>query len=426
MHRITTFAALSATAAVGALSSLVPASAVEFGQREVNQNQFVAVAAPYRGGAAHQLLILEQISDLRSCWAEAAGEPTRIDPLLLNFDFTGICGRSTDSNGYSIRVNGEDLGLAYSLRVVRRDGDMLLIGQPHDRSQEELLIGRTNGVTSDFAKIDLESGWRFTKRTYDGRTLGHVYLTYDGSGIDTPTPGGSESPTAPGTPVPPSQELPFRDIGGDIYSREIQLAVEIGFIAGFQEDNTFRPQASLTREQLVSMVLESLERLPGVNLNMPTQVSRNPFRDVSASRWSAAKIQFAQEAGLVSGYGDGSFRPTQPVTRAEMIAVLRQAARYGLELQGVDPTLVPTRDAIAFSDINTHWAGDGITEMSGFCQVASPLNERGNAFFPDTAARRNYAAAATLRTLTCVAQEPVAIEDATQPVAAEEASQQGS
>lgn len=421
MHRVTTFAALSTTAAMGVLSSLIPATAATFGQQEVNQNQFVAVAAPFRGGSAHQLLILEQISSSRDCWAEQTGEPTTIDPLLLNFDFTGICGRSTDSNGYSIRVNGEDLGMAYSLRVVRRDGDMLLVGQPSDRSQEELLIGRTHGITSDFAKIDLEPGWRFTKRTYDDRTLGHVYLTYDGTGINTPDPAEPGTPVTPGVPQP---NLPFRDIANDTYAREIQLAVEIGFIAGFQEDNTFRPQESLTREQLVSMVLESLDRLPDVDLNIPTQVSRTSFRDVSASRWSAAKIQFAQEAGIVSGYGDGSFRPAQPVTRAEMIAVLRRAASYGLELQGVDTTLVPTRDAIAFSDINSHWAAEGISEMSGFCRVASPLNEQGNAFFPDTAARRNYAAAATLRTLTCVAQEPVAVEDGTQPVAAQPTPEQ--
>ena len=31
-------------------------------------------------------------------------------------------------------------------------------------------------------KISLDPGWRFTKRTYQGRELGHVYLTYDSVG----------------------------------------------------------------------------------------------------------------------------------------------------------------------------------------------------------------------------------------------------
>jgi hypothetical protein len=40
--------------------------------------------------------------------------------------------------------------------------------------------------------------------------------------------------------------------------------------------------------------------------------------------------------------------------------------------------------------------------MSAYCGVASPLNETGNAFNPNQAARRNYAAAATLRMLNCI------------------------
>ena len=40
--------------------------------------------------------------------------------------------------------------------------------------------------------------------------------------------------------------------------------------------------------------------------------------------------------------------------------------------------------------------------MSGYCGVASPLNEAGTAFAPDQPGLRNYAAAATLRMLNCV------------------------
>jgi hypothetical protein len=40
--------------------------------------------------------------------------------------------------------------------------------------------------------------------------------------------------------------------------------------------------------------------------------------------------------------------------------------------------------------------------MSGFCGVASPLNEQGSSFVPNDPARRNYAAAAIVRTLDCV------------------------
>jgi hypothetical protein len=94
---------------------------------------------------------------------------------------TGICARNTDSNGFSIRVNGEDQGLQYSLRIVRQNGEMYLAGVSNRRNQPMILVGRVGGETSDFARISLAPGWRFTKRTFDSQTLGHVYLTYEGA-----------------------------------------------------------------------------------------------------------------------------------------------------------------------------------------------------------------------------------------------------
>ncbi|MGF1498330.1 MAG: DUF3747 domain-containing protein [Elainellaceae cyanobacterium] len=399
-HRPIAAIAAIAAAAAGAVTAMSPAIAALFDQRDVDQDKFVAVAAPY-GRSAHQLLILEQISSDRPCWRESGSAPVQVDPLLTQFDFTGICGRSTDSNGYSIRVDGEDLGLSYSLRVVRRDGDLVLIGAPLRTGSPELEIARANGVTDGFAKLQLNPGWQFAKRLYNGQTLGHVYLAYNST-----IPGVEE----PGDRVP--NDYAFPDIASDIYAAEIQDAVEIGFVAGFSEDNTFRPQQTLTREQLVSMVLEALVEVPGVELDLPTQASSNPYPDVNASRWSAAKIQFARDNNIVSGYEDGTFRPSQVVTRAELMAILRRAAEYGQSLQGEDGTLWPSQDAFDFADTDAHWAAPVIDQMSSYCGVASPLNEAGSNFYPNSASQRNYAAAATLRMLSCVSQEAEASEEA--------------
>ncbi len=407
IRRMTALAAATTTAIAGTLVASAPVQASPFGQQEVNQDRFVAVAAPVMNGASHQLLIVEQVANSRSCWAEQGNTPTIVDPLLVNFDFTGICGRSTDSNGYSIRVNGEDLGINYSLRVVRENDDMVLVGAPFLPGGDFIEIGRTNGLTTDFARIDLNQGWKFTKRTYEGRTLGHVYLTYEGDLAANPSPTPTPTPTpTPGgndTPIPTAPS--FRDISNDIYVSEIEDAVEIGFIAGFPEDGTFRPNQSLTREQLVSIVLGALEELPEVDLNVPNQTSGLSFFDVTSDRWSASKIQFAQANGIVSGYEDGSFRPAQAVTRAELMAVLRRSAEYALTLQGETATLAETQDKFDFSDIANHWANPLIDQMSSYCGVASPLNEQGTAFAPDTSAQRNYATAATLRMMNCVDDE---------------------
>ena len=184
------FAALAtaAVSAVSAVGAIAPVNAAAFGQREVTQDKFAVVAAP-RGttGTAHQLLILEQVSDAKACWSESGNSPTTIDPLLLTFNFAGICGRSTDSNGYSIRMAGQDLGMSYSLRMVHRNNDIVLVGvNDRDRSAPQVEIGRAGGKTSGFAKINLNSGWRLTKRVYDDKATGHVYLTNDLTLLDRP------------------------------------------------------------------------------------------------------------------------------------------------------------------------------------------------------------------------------------------------
>jgi len=379
-----TIAAIT-TSAVLTISAVSSAIAFTFDQTEMVQSNVAAIAQPRKDGS-FQLLIIEQIPNKRQCWSESGSNPIIIDPLLLNFDFSNDCKRATDSNGYSIRMDGVDLALQYSLSLQTVNGDVVLVGSPSDRNAQPLIIGRTKGVVNGFMKIMLEPNWRFTKRSYQGKILGHFYFTSDtGSGTVTPP-----SPTG------------FKDITNDIYAAEIKEAVSLGFVAGFSEDNTFRPLLALTREQLVSLVLESLKGIQGANINIPSQTSTRPYTDVETSRWSAAKIQFARDKNIVSGYKDGTFRPTQPVTRAELMAVLRRASEFGLSLRGMSPTLTPKQAPTTFSDIQGHWAADTITQMSSYCKVASPLNEVGTRFNPDSSAQRNYAAAATLRMLKCV------------------------
>jgi hypothetical protein len=193
---------------------------------------------------------------------------------------------------------------------------------------------------------------------------------------------------------------------------DIRQAVDLKFIKGF-EDNTFRPQTALTREQIVSMILEALKTSPESKISIPTEVKSAPYPDVEASRWSAAKIAYARDLKIVTGYKDGSFKPTQPVTRAELMALLKRASEYARTSQGKDTTLTPTGSPIAFVDIEGHWAKPIITEMSSYCRVASPLNEKGTNFAPNQSGLRNYAAAATLRMLDCV--KPVAAQPVLPP-----------
>ena len=65
-----------------------------------------------------------------------------------------------------------------------------------------------------------------------------------------------------------------------------------------------------------------------------------------AGNWAEPFIKVLVEKGMIAGYPDGTFRPDQPVTRAEFAALLNKA--YSLE---------PLRDARTFSDVSPQFWG---------------------------------------------------------------------
>ena len=175
-HSLVRTVAALAGSAILTLGAIGSAKAFTFDETEISQDRVIIIAQP-RPFGGYQLLILEQVSDKRQCWSESGSNPVKVDPLLVTFDFTGICGRATDSNGFSIRMAGTDLALKYALTLETVNGDVLLMGTPVDYQGKSVIIGRTNGDVNDFMKITLDPAWRLSKRAYQGRTLGHFYFT---------------------------------------------------------------------------------------------------------------------------------------------------------------------------------------------------------------------------------------------------------
>lgn len=200
---------LLATATAATLAGLATAPMVlasQFGQQPIDPSLTVAIATPVRNGAFHTLTILEQVPNRRQCWQEQGNAPVVVDPLLLNFDFTGACDRKTDGNGYSVRVNGQDLGVQYRLEISPRQSDLVLLARPtRDRSAPPIEIGRTNGRVDGLLKIELNPGWQMARRTYNGAAVGHIYLTHDAP-LDLPVIASGPIVTTP----PPAASLPLR------------------------------------------------------------------------------------------------------------------------------------------------------------------------------------------------------------------------
>lgn len=149
-----------------------------FSQQNLDQDDYVLMAAPDRHEGNRRLVILEELGDKDACWKEQGHSPTLVEPVMLDFDSRGLCDARSNAGGYSIRVGGEDLNWYYQLQLIEHNGDLLLLGKPETKGEASLLIGRSRGV-ADFAKIELLPGWKLTQRFYQGKALKHIYLTMD-------------------------------------------------------------------------------------------------------------------------------------------------------------------------------------------------------------------------------------------------------
>lgn len=114
--------------------------------------------------------------------------------------------------------------------------------------------------------------------------------------------------------------LPFLDVPMNMwYYDAIAYAYEAGLMGGVSA-STFAPESFTTRGQIVTI----LHRLEGE----PPALDRGGFTDVPDGQWYTAAVDWAAEEGIVDGYGDGSFRPDDNVTREQLAAILFRCARY--------------------------------------------------------------------------------------------------
>ena len=181
---------------------------------DLDPQKFLVVAAPIGSSSRSQLNIYDQVNGRRPCFGVAEGRPAAVNPLLSTFDFSGICGRYIDANGYSVRVGDTDLATVYRLSVVNQTNDILLMALPtRPGAGPEMVVGRTLGSGTGFLKLELEPGWRLARRTFRGRSLGHVYLYRDSWPVTSQSPASSPVAQPAGAmpaaaPAPTSRSTP--------------------------------------------------------------------------------------------------------------------------------------------------------------------------------------------------------------------------
>jgi hypothetical protein len=142
-----------------------------------------------------------------------------------------------------------------------------------------------------------------------------------------PSPAASPTPSASlpavSTPsVAPTASTTFNDIQGITGETEIQRLAQLGVFEGVS--GQFNPQQPITRAEFIRWLVRSNN---AIYQNVPEQQIRlaesgqATFPDVPTTHPDFRYIQGMLNAGFAVGYEEKTFRPDQPLTREEMIAI---------------------------------------------------------------------------------------------------------
>ncbi len=108
----------------------------------------------------------------------------------------------------------------------------------------------------------------------------------------------------------------------------VSYAKSHDIVSGCDSDgNIFCPARYVTRAEAAKILALAFPQVENAIMTCSTQ-SNSAFSDVSSSDWFASYICAVKAMGIMNGFHDNTFRPNQPLTRAEMAQAVCIAA-YG-------------------------------------------------------------------------------------------------
>lgn len=142
------------------------------------------------------------------------------------------------------------------------------------------------------------------------------------------------------------------------YYNEVNKAAELGLMNGYAETDLFGPNDTITRAQVAQVLFNMAggranSDLPEGSYN--ELYGYKSFDDVNGKMWYGKAIAWAKAAGIVTGYGDGTFAPENNITREEFATMLaRYAQKYGNYTAGSAADFAAYGDASAVDS----WAAE--------------------------------------------------------------------
>lgn len=158
----------------------------------------------------------------------------------------------------------------------------------------------------------------------------------------------------------------FTDVkSNEWYAGYISYLEKYGIIKGYA-DNTFRPDEAVTRAEFVSMTV----RYYGLFDKVSYPANTTKYSDINGKHWAIKDISFAKNIGWLNGYADGTFRPDNNITRAEVVTVVNHATGRYADKDYINKNLSVLNK---FTDLknNSHWGYYSIMEAANTHKAVS-------------------------------------------------------
>ena len=149
----------------------------------------------------------------------------------------------------------------------------------------------------------------------------------------------------------PHAGIDFDDVPRTAWYREpVSVLAGLEIVKGIG-NNLFAPKKPITRAEFAAMAVRFM------GLAIPDELSC--FPDVSAGAWYSGSVAACEAAGWIKGYPDGSFHPTDYITRAQVVTIVNHMLKRAADEQALEKHTMP------FSDVpRTHWAYEDILEAA--------------------------------------------------------------
>ena len=132
----------------------------------------------------------------------------------------------------------------------------------------------------------------------------------------------------------------FIDLDSVEWASEAILALADKGIVNGKEEQVFKPNDPITREEFVKILVGAMN-LGGANYT-------NHFEDVADSDWFCPWVNIAYEKGICQGIGNSHFGVGSQLTRQDMVVLLNNALKLkGIHLPDVDTIVFEDKDSIA-------------------------------------------------------------------------------